>query len=377
MEIFLVTIITRNQNWSYDLYSRTSRGKAWTYTTTEKTTRLLREDNKDATIYRTRPNDLWANATVRKRTTTIKQQDPITEVFGGGLSMSVGRPMEDYFWFTDSGFPSVSLDIEAMYNQIRNQIRGDAVNLAVACGEYRQTAALFSNLAKAIATKGKSLVRSVKRPQGASKAFLGFQYGVRPLANDILDSIRLLHTGVSTPLYMSGRLSRKDRKTNVSVRSAAANTNWKADVLHYKELRYRTTWRAKLNANFAATTLAKTGMVNPVSVAWELVPYSFVVDWFINVGDVLQSLDNLLIIDELWVNNSTCTKTFEIWNARGYSDSSGNWGSSGMMKKLIREDFRGPNRSISRINSLVYKPSHSVQHIANGLALLHVARGRL
>lgn len=31
------------------------------------------------------------------------------------------------------------------------------------------------------------------------------------------------------------------------------------------------------------------GFVNPYSVAWELVPFSFVVDWFVNVGDILSS----------------------------------------------------------------------------------------
>nr|QDH90923.1 MAG: hypothetical protein H1Rhizo26FD577_000003 [Leviviridae sp.] len=33
------------------------------------------------------------------------------------------------------------------------------------------------------------------------------------------------------------------------------------------------------------------GVVNPLAVAWEAVPYSFVVDWFSNVGQVLSSMD--------------------------------------------------------------------------------------
>lgn len=34
----------------------------------------------------------------------------------------------------------------------------------------------------------------------------------------------------------------------------------------------------------------QTGFVNPLSVIWEAVPYSFVVDWFVNVGQFLSSM---------------------------------------------------------------------------------------
>jgi hypothetical protein len=33
-----------------------------------------------------------------------------------------------------------------------------------------------------------------------------------------------------------------------------------------------------------------SGVLNPLSIAWELVPYSFVIDWFVPVGNVLESL---------------------------------------------------------------------------------------
>jgi hypothetical protein len=31
------------------------------------------------------------------------------------------------------------------------------------------------------------------------------------------------------------------------------------------------------------------GVVNPLSIAWEVIPFSFVVDWFIPVGQVLEA----------------------------------------------------------------------------------------
>jgi hypothetical protein len=38
-------------------------------------------------------------------------------------------------------------------------------------------------------------------------------------------------------------------------------------------------------------SLASVGISNPLLLAWELVPYSFVVDWFLPIGNYLESLD--------------------------------------------------------------------------------------
>lgn len=35
------------------------------------------------------------------------------------------------------------------------------------------------------------------------------------------------------------------------------------------------------------------GIVNPLSVAWELTPWSFLVDWFVNVGDCIGAMSDL------------------------------------------------------------------------------------
>lgn len=56
---------------------------------------------------------------------------------------------------------------------------------------------------------------------------------------------------------------------------------------------YRTTVKLGLTFRISneSTFLAnQVGLLNPLSVAWDLVPYSFVVDWFTNVGTVLSSM---------------------------------------------------------------------------------------
>lgn len=44
--------------------------------------------------------------------------------------------------------------------------------------------------------------------------------------------------------------------------------------------------KCSLNGTLRLIDLVKT---NPISTAWELIPYSFVIDWFINIGDYLDA----------------------------------------------------------------------------------------
>lgn len=42
------------------------------------------------------------------------------------------------------------------------------------------------------------------------------------------------------------------------------------------------------NTNIA--TLTSLGLADPVGIVWELVPFSFLIDWFVNIGDVISSM---------------------------------------------------------------------------------------
>jgi hypothetical protein len=50
----------------------------------------------------------------------------------------------------------------------------------------------------------------------------------------------------------------------------------------------RVKWRFRPNA---ADLPARLGLLNPAEVIWELVPFSFVADWFLPIGDYLSALD--------------------------------------------------------------------------------------
>lgn len=52
--------------------------------------------------------------------------------------------------------------------------------------------------------------------------------------------------------------------------------------------------------------LERLGLVNPAAIAWDAVPYSFVINWFIPVGGYLKSLSDMVG----WEEQNTWTTTF-------------------------------------------------------------------
>lgn len=61
---------------------------------------------------------------------------------------------------------------------------------------------------------------------------------------------------------------------------------------------YTTHYRASVKRP-ALGELNALGALNPVSVAWEVIPYSFVVDWFVPVGDVLEAYSSIAGLEDI------------------------------------------------------------------------------
>jgi hypothetical protein len=127
-------------------------------------------------------------------------------------------------------------------------------------------------------------------PKGVSKVksfgnnFLEYHFGWEPLLKDI-------HAAVDTFLnpHLPG-------KRPISGRGSAVGDTFVPPIPAWSVSGYSTTESVKTRLGAALSVdnpnlhlASQLGLVNPASVAWELVPFSFVVDWFSNVGQVLSS----------------------------------------------------------------------------------------
>lgn len=171
-------------------------------------------------------------------------------------------------------------------------------NLAESLVTYKQTVDMFASTASSLF---KALIHA-KRGQwgaipkdfglgkkgGAAGHFLQFQYGWKPLMQDIHD------------LYEDVRDAGKPKSLLITARRVVrGNHSYKQKSTRLFEGRvadwtttssYSTT--CHLTGKLSDIWLRRGtqyGLNNPAALAWELVPWSFVVDWAMPIGNVLQA----------------------------------------------------------------------------------------
>jgi hypothetical protein len=133
-------------------------------------------------------------------------------------------------------------------------------------------------------------------PSFASQQWLAYRYGLAPLISDVQAAIDYVNSKLNERLneLRSKRGVVEDVKVVVTKSDDILSSfTWKgqhktttaiksASIVYYKQVMTLTTAQ-KLGLNPGAWT----------GIAWELVPYSFIVDWFVNVGSWLRALSPL------------------------------------------------------------------------------------
>jgi hypothetical protein len=175
------------------------------------------------------------------------------------------------------------------------KVSDSKVNLAVALAESRKTSDLIIGKASQLLTAYRSFrrgdLRKVARtlnlsPKTVHKTWLEYKYGWTPLLMDVKGSAEL---------FAQDALGGRPPRFTVSHTVKAGNTvKARADPgPYFLTLEGEKVVRVKINCevvNPQFNRLQQLGLTNPALVAWELVPFSFVFDWFCSVGDWLQGL---------------------------------------------------------------------------------------
>jgi len=123
-----------------------------------------------------------------------------------------------------------------------------------------------------------------------AKNWLSLQYGWKPLLNDVNGAMVsyanfMANNTSSSTVRASKRLVRESRTgilgpTGVQPFIGFENNNSK--------------WQCRYGAEFSVSDplksfLAQTGFTTPVNLAWEIIPFSFVFDWFLPIGPYLEA----------------------------------------------------------------------------------------
>lgn len=228
-----------------------------------------------------------------------------SELISSGTFGDAMFPAPSYV--TISSLRKLNLDNEVK-QKVFAKVKDQSVNLAVAYAERKETmhtiASALSRLGKGfnLAKAGKFVEAAIAltghKPRGAirdtvSGNWLELQYGWLPLMSDIFGAVETLHKQMHSHKYVVVK-SRKKIQEVIPTKVISGSDGEFVDYTLASAL-YESSVRVKMRSN--STSLAKAselGLTNPLFVAWERVPLSFVVDWALPIGSFLNQFDSAL-----------------------------------------------------------------------------------
>jgi hypothetical protein len=194
----------------------------------------------------------------------------------------------------------------------------------------------------------------------AANNWLELQYGWLPLLQDVHAGAQMLQHQLSTPPKQRVRVSKTAYGENPGNPSNLRPSSWENYTRKNVILEVESVNMPVLS-----------GLLDPLSVAWEVTPYSFVVDWFIPVGNFLSAMAFDSAVTGKFVISRKRLIRAESWqyhNPPGYT-----WTVDAPGFKEVRVQF---DRTVGN----TYSPplpafkglqkAASWQHAANALALL-------
>lgn len=178
-----------------------------------------------------------------------------------------------------------------------------------------------------------------KRAKDVSATWLEYHFGWDPLVKDIYNCVKILENPYDPKVV----IKRATGSETVYDGNRSDYNRWRVDRVS----KYGWRLSAKLSVSnpnlFRASQL---GLVNPAAVAWELVPFSFVVDWFLPVGEFLNSYSNLFgvtVQDPLSTVLETTTR-----NHTTYWSGSRMWGSFDYQHIICERTLALPTYTLRR-----------------------------
>lgn len=144
------------------------------------------------------------------------------------------------------------------------------------------------------------------RPRDWGSLRLEWVYGWKPLADSVYGAMENM-------IVSSSKSGNEVRGHPVNSRSSEMGdrrvefTRSGAGNAITRTRQYNSLYKNRIVAFYALTTgglnnVATYTSLNPVSIAWELVPYSFVADWFLDVGGYLRNMESGLLYGSDFVN---------------------------------------------------------------------------
>lgn len=279
--------------------------------------------------------------------------------------------------------------IQKMLSKIKNQ----DINLLQLFGERAQTSRLLADtvnsIGKAYAALRKGDIKAAANHLGAkppksgkfdsawvknqsqaiANGWLQLQYGWRPLIADAFGLVKHLQDVEKRAGKESFRVEARSKREDHSDEVVPDGNRVTATS---KSLLMEVSGRILYKSVSPASELSSLGVTNPIFLVYELTKFSFVVDWFIHIGNFLSALDSTFG----YQFDTGSITVYEKKQATTTWTCNGPWGgyefrdervvSSSEAVRVAREGLT----SFPMMTAPVIRDPASLEHFFNALALL-------
>jgi hypothetical protein len=195
-----------------------------------------------------------------------------------------------------------------LLSRLLEKVKGHSFNLGVNLGQMKQTVNLLSDNLGHLGRSAAALVRkdfagaarelgvrpkpSRLHSSDVSGRWLELQYGWLPLLSDSFEAAKAFEA-----------ISNGPRTARFVV---ATSKKWVNDISHSPS-HFSAIWQGAYGRRIQyemyeeMSFVRQLGLIDPLSVAWELTPWSFVLDWFFPVGDYLDLLHQIPSLKGRWL----------------------------------------------------------------------------
>lgn len=184
--------------------------------------------------------------------------------------------------------------LSSLYEKAKNQ----KFNLAQFIAERNQTLSMFADGVNRLANTllyikrgrlGKAAsVLFPGSPKEAANDWLLLQYGIKPFASDLMGSMQMLAIPESQSFDVISKQSEPFSIPSVLHSSVFHGVETKVTITGSVIVKYKARFKIKMETS---RLFSRLGLTNPASLAYELTPYSFVLDWLLPIGDYLNNVD--------------------------------------------------------------------------------------
>lgn len=301
------------------------------------------------------------------------------ETMGGFNSLNVFDEI-----YRPQGVPNSWRDVAL--TKARLAMKDQNVNLGTAFAERDKTAKMLGDTCLQVANAARQLRRgrwqdaartlgltNPKRPRGNSltSKWLEYQYGWQPLLQDVYGSCEALAKRDNQDWRVTGKGSVMEKiSENRLVGRPDSSYHGFGSAVGTRGVFVRVD---AIKENDLLLAMNSLGVTNPGAIAWELVPFSFIIDWALPVGDFLNQMDAMLGYGSVKCSISTFERVH--WSHKLINNEI-----DGLFRERRERSGSGSRDYVSLVRSVYnevplpnlprFKNPVSMAHMANGLSVL-------